>query len=102
MKRQNHHRYNFIWRRILFSAVLTAVLLVNTWAAVPQTALAAGAGNAGRLFWHKDDKIWGNLTVDGLDGKLNLTVNQVTVGSKSYTLNVDKKEGSDKQAMELS
>ncbi len=102
MKRQNHHRYNFIWRRILFSAVLTAVLLVNTWAAVPQTALAAGAGNAGRLFWHKDDKIWGNLAVDGLDGKLNLTVNQVTVGSKSYTLNVDKKEGSDKQVMKLS
>ena len=106
MKRQNYHRKKFIWKKTLFSAILTAVLFVNVWAAVLKTAQAVseGAGNKGRLYWDADDQIWDGLTVDGLDGKLNLTVNQVTVGSKSYTLTVNKENAgakSDKQTMIL-
>ena len=106
MKRQNYHRKKFIWKKTLFSAILTAVLFVNVWAAVLKTAKAVseGAGNQGRLYWDSADQIWQGLTVDGLDGKLNLTVNQVTVGSKSYTLTVNKEtaeEKSDKQTMAL-
>ena len=70
MKRQNHHRYNFIWRRILFSAVLTAVLLVNIWAVFPQETLADNPSEhkKGMVYWDaSDERFWNGIKIEGLE-----------------------------------
>lgn len=89
MKRQNHHRYNFIWRRILFSAVLTAVLLVNTWAAVPQTALADNTSGKtkGMVYWDADDSFWDGIQIEGYRAEQKVDAEKISIDNTSYTLN---------------
>ena len=88
MKRQNHHRYNFIWRRILFSAVLTAVLLVNIWAVFPQETLADNpSGNTkGMVYWDADDDFWAGIHIAGYRVEQKVDAEKISIDDISYTL----------------
>ena len=87
MKRQNHHRYNFIWRRILFSAVLTAVLLVNIWAVFPQETLADNpSGKKGMVYWDKDDSFWNGIHIAGYRVEQKVDAEKISIDDHSYTL----------------
>ena len=86
MKRQNHHRYNFIWRRILFSAVLTAVLLVNIWAVFPQETLADNpSGKKGMVYWDEDD-FWNGIHIAGYRVEQKVDAEKISIDDHSYTL----------------
>lgn len=88
MKRQNHHRYNFIWRRILFSAVLTAVLLVNIWAVFPQETLADNPSGKtkGMVYWDKDDNFWDGIYIAGYRVEQKVDAEKISIDDISYTL----------------
>ena len=88
MKRQNHHRYNFIWRRILFSAVLTAVLLVNIWAVFPQETLADNPSGKtkGMVYWDKDDNFWDGIYIAGYRVEQKVDAEKISIDDHSYTL----------------
>ena len=83
MKRQNHHRKKFIWGKTLFSAVLTAVLLVNLWAAFPSVSQASGT-----LKWtENEENVWGpEIKLQGYKAEQKVTTDQIRIDGTSYTL----------------
>lgn len=81
MKRQNYQRKNFIWKKVLFSIMLTAVLLVNIWAAFPVNSEAAGS-----IDWSNED-VWGEgIELKGYHAELNVTANKVKIGDNDLEL----------------
>ena len=82
MKRQNHHRKKFIWGKTLFSAVLTAVLLVNLWVAFPSVSQASGT-----LEWTDEETVWGTgIKLQGYKAEQKVTTDQIRIDGTSYTL----------------
>lgn len=90
MKRQNHHRKKFIWGKTLFSAVLTAVLLVNLWAAFPSVSQASGT-----LKWtENEENVWGpEIKLQGYKAEQKVTTDQIRIDGTAYTLSGSPAEG---------
>ena len=87
MKRQNYHRKKFIWGKTLFSTVLTAVLLVNLWAAFPTVSRASG-----KIVWEQED-VWGGVELDGYQSEQEVSAGQIKIQEKTVDLKSETREG---------
>lgn len=98
MKRQNHHRKKFIWGKTLFSAVLTAVLLVNLWAAFPSVSQASGT-----LKWtENEENVWGpEIKLQGYKAEQKVTTDQIRIDGTAYTLSGSPAEGRETYQIDL-
>ena len=97
MKRQNHHRKKFIWGKTLFSAVLTAVLLVNLLAAFPSVSQASGV-----LEWTNEKNVWGDgIQLDGYKAEQKVTTDQIRIDGTAYTLSGSSAEGRETYQIDL-
>ena len=97
MKRQNHHRKKFIWGKTLFSALLTAVLLVNLWAAFPSVSQASGT-----LEWTDEENVWGkDIQLKDYKAEQKVTTDQIRIDGTSYTLSGSSAEGRETYQIDL-
>ena len=71
----------------LFSAVLTAVLLVNIWAVFPQETLADNpSGKKGMVYWDEDDSFWNGIHIAGYRVEQKVDAEKISIDDISYTL----------------